>query len=436
MKKTGFTLMELMVYIAIVGVVVIVAGQAFSNSTKMRVRTESMIKANAAAEDAGMLIQEDISQMGAKSSMESNVGTSSDNFYKSNLVYMDAEHGDSSSFRLNGDSLVLRSMRYDAAGKFLSVEEVAWFLKNSRLYRVCHTLDRDETRMTSVPQTCPESNATPVEVLEDVSLFRAIPARPAVLNSEYGGSAGSYPRLLPSPVNVADHSFRLFPRLEGETFFSVNREPERGGSIVTLSDFVSNYDKDHEQVLGTKKAVQAFVVGGTGELALSSSWNSVCTPVNLDAQVDYELSFKVPFLDENKIRSFSPEMDHMTVGFRNMDGQMDPELPDFTFYPPVDAYANSKRVMRFSVKNDKKNMCLAFTFAFYSPLASKGKLAISNLELNKVENSNFVFNEGYSPEIQDKAKIKAFKIKLQVQKNGEKGDVDLVVPTPSNGPKD
>ena len=45
-KRAGFTLMELMVYIAIVGIVVIVAGQAFSNSTKMRVRTQSMLKAS------------------------------------------------------------------------------------------------------------------------------------------------------------------------------------------------------------------------------------------------------------------------------------------------------------------------------------------------------------------------------------------------------
>ena len=436
MKKSGFTLVELMVYIGIVGVVVIVAGQAFSNSTKMRVRTESMIKANATVEEAGMLIQEDVAQMGAKSAKESGEGSASDVFFKSNMVYMDAEKGDSSSFRINGDSLILRRMNYDSQGRFLSIEEVAWFKHDNRLYRKCKTIDRDKNRLPSAPETCPESNPASVEMLDDVALFNVIPARPAVLNSEYGGSTGSYPRLLPSPVNVADHSFRLFPRLEGETFFSVNRMPERGGSIVTLSDFVTNYDKDREQALETKKAVQVFVVGGTGELALSSSWNTVCTPVNLDAQVDYELSFKVPFLDENKIRSFSPEMDHMTVGFRNMDGQMDPELPDFTFYPPVDGFANSKRVMRFSVKNDKKNMCLAFTFAFYSPLASKGKLAISNLELNKVENSNFVFNEGYSPEIPDKANVKAFKLKLQVQKNGEKGDVNLVVPTPSNGPKD
>ena len=50
MKKSGFTLIELLVYMGIIGVVVIIAGQAFSDSTKVRVRTENMIKANAVAE--------------------------------------------------------------------------------------------------------------------------------------------------------------------------------------------------------------------------------------------------------------------------------------------------------------------------------------------------------------------------------------------------
>ncbi|MBR2075781.1 MAG: type II secretion system protein, partial [Fibrobacter sp.] len=43
--KKGFTLMELVVYMAIMGIIVLVAGQAFSNSTKFRVRTQNMIRA-------------------------------------------------------------------------------------------------------------------------------------------------------------------------------------------------------------------------------------------------------------------------------------------------------------------------------------------------------------------------------------------------------
>jgi Tfp pilus assembly protein PilE len=437
MKKSGFTLVELMVYIGIVGVVVIVAGQAFSNSTKMRVRTESMIKANATVEEAGMLIQEDVAQMGAKSAKESGSGSASDVFFKSNMVYMDAEKGDSSSFRINGDSLILRRMSYDTQGRFLSIEEVAWYLKGKQLFRVCKTIDRDKSRLPSVPETCLESNSPAVEVLDNVESFKAIPAKPAVLNSDYNSAvAGTSPRLLPSTVNVADQAFRLFPRVQGNEFFGVKRDPERGGSMVTLSEFISNFDEDAEVVRDTKKAMQVFVVGGTGDIAAASAWSDVCTRVNLEPNVEYEISFRIPFLDENEIRSFAPGMDHMAVGFRNMDGGMDEELPDFSFYPPIDASANNRRSMRFSVKNAKKNLCLAFTFAFYSPMAPKGRIAISNLDLSKVETSNFVFVDTYIPALPDKAKIKAFKLKLQVNRNGEMGDVALVVPTPSNGPKD
>ena len=437
MRKSGFTLMELMVYIAILGIVVIVAGQAFSNSTKMRVRTESMIKANATAEDAGMLIQEDVAQMGAKSAKESGDGKASDVFFKSNLVYMDVENGDSSSFRMNGDSLVLRRMSYDSLGRYRSIEEVAWFLQNKRLFRRCKTIDKDKSRLASAPASCPESDPPSVEILDNVELFKVIPAKPAVLNSDYNSAAaGVSPRLLPSTANVADHAFRLFPRIQGNDFFSVDRDPERGGSSVTLSNFESNYDVDAEKIGNTKKANQVFVVGGTGDISLAAAWSDVCTKVNLEPNVEYEISFKIPYLNENMMRSFTPGMDHMTVGFRNMAGQMDADLPDFAFYPPIDAAANNKRSMRFSVNNSKKNLCLAFTFAFYSPMAQRGRIAISNLELNKVETSNFEFVDSYKPALADKANVKAFKIKLQVGRNGEKGDVALVVPTPSNGPKD
>ena len=436
MRKSGFTLMELMVYIAIVGIVVIVAGRAFSNSTKMRVRTESMIKANATVEEAGMLMHEDIAQMGAKSAKESGDGTASDVFFKSNLVYMDAENGDSSSFRINGDSLILRRMSYDSQGRFLSIEEVAWFKHDNRLYRKCKTIDRDKNRLPSAPETCLESNSPAVEVLDNVESFDVIPAKPAVVNSDYSSTvAGISPRLLPSTSSAPSQSFRLYPRVQGD-YFAVDRDPERGGTHVTLSNFVSNFDEDAEEIKTTKKANQVFVVGGTGTIAQNASWSDVCTKVNLEPNVEYEISFRIPFLDDNKIRSFTPGMDHMAVGFRNMEGNVDAELPDFSFYPPVDGNANNKRSMRFSLKNRKENLCLAFTFALYTPMASMGRIAISNLELNRVESSNFVFADSYVPEISDKGKVKAFKLNLKVRRNGEMGNVAIVVPTPSNGPKD
>lgn len=441
MRKSGFTLMELMVYIAILGVVVIIAGQAFSNSTKIRVRTESMVKANEEAERVGSLLQEDVAQMGAKSAKEDGSGMASDQFFVAQNVYMDAANGDSSSFRVREDSLVMRRMRYDAQGRYLAVEEVTWYKAGNSLYRKCQTLDYEKTRVSLPIESCPTSNSTGVQIASNVEFFRAIPAKPSVLASEYtGATAGNYPRLLPSSVNMTDHAFRLFPRVEGtgeQAFLSLERDPKNGGSSVKLSNFASNFDDARDEIkTSSKKANQVFVVGGTGTLPETSAWQNVCTKVTLKANVEYEISFVIPYDETSKIRSFAPEMDHMSIGFRNAKtGAAVNGLPDFPFYPPIDGSAQAKRKIRFSVKEDLPDMCMAFTFAMYSPNASLGKLTISNLELKKVETSDFVFEDSYSPDEADKANVKAFKLVLVISRNGESGNVSLVVPTPSNGAK-
>ena len=79
-SKHGFTLMELMVYIAILGIVVLIAGQAFTDSTKFRVRTQNMLKATQVAENVGTLFKSDVAQMGAKSSKEQNTSATTDSF--------------------------------------------------------------------------------------------------------------------------------------------------------------------------------------------------------------------------------------------------------------------------------------------------------------------------------------------------------------------
>jgi prepilin-type N-terminal cleavage/methylation domain-containing protein len=69
-SRNGFTLMELLVYMMIVGIIVVIAGHAFSNSTKFRVRTQNMLKATQEAENVATLFKADVSQMGAKTSLE------------------------------------------------------------------------------------------------------------------------------------------------------------------------------------------------------------------------------------------------------------------------------------------------------------------------------------------------------------------------------
>jgi prepilin-type N-terminal cleavage/methylation domain-containing protein len=431
MKKSGFTLIELMVYIAIVGVVVIVAGQAFSNSTKMRVRTESMIKANAAAEAAGMLIQEDISQMGAKSAQEE--GTSfdiyeKDQFYVSDSVYMDIHGDDFSSFsrvqKNKNDEFTMREMRFDENGHFVSVEEVVWFVNNQKLYRKCRLLDAK----TNGSSECPKEGNT-VEVMDNVMEFKVVPAKPAVL-------AGTSSKIFPS-TEASAREFRLIPRNQDD-FALLTREPERGGPQVVLSNFASNYDKDNQTVLETKKANQLYAAAGTDDTPINeTSWSTSCSRITLEARTEYELSFEVVYNNstkEKKSRSFCPGVDHMAVGFRDpKDGSAVSDMSDFVFYPSYET-ADDKRSFRIKTESTKADVCIAFTFSMFSPTVSEGSITIANLSLSKVEDSEYDFEESYYPtNVEDKQKIKAFKLSLTINQNGESGVVSAIVPTPSNG---
>ena len=100
--------------------------------------------------------------------------------------------------------------------------------------------------------------------------------------------------------------------------------------------------------------------------------------------------------------------------------------------------------MRFHVPHEISNVCLAFTFALYSPLVSQGTVTIKNLKLLKVASSDYTFStppfdaESNKPE---KKNVKALRLELQVSRGaqnggrGETGDVLLVIPIPSNGPR-
>ena len=93
--------------------------------------------------------------------------------------------------------------------------------------------------------------------------------------------------------------------------------------------------------------------------------------------------------------------------------------------------------MRFTVSENIDSVCIAFTFACYSPLVSQGMLTIDSLVLRKLPYMDADrFEDAYIPQNADKKNIKALMLKLTVVKSGETGVDSLVIPIPSNGPRD
>ena len=449
--KKGFTLMELVVYMAIMGIIVLVAGQAFSNSTKFRVRTQNMIRATQEAENVATLFKADVAQMGAKSSMQLRAENGEDDIFSGikKAVYMDTVNGDSSSFRFspaepskgqNLDTLTFRRMRYSYTGTYEAVEEIQWFLADHILRRQCLILDKKSG--ASDENCAPKGTASDamaeyaVEMATDVDSFLVLPAKPSVSLDGVGATTQIFP--------PAGDAFRLVARFDGELYKSPN-VPADGGESVTVSNFANNYQPDGT-VPDDKIKNEVYAFPNTG---VAGDWQALCSNnaegfhFTFVPKQEYELSFKVQYREDNS-RMFVPGKDHMAVGFRDSEGKKINGLGDFIFYPPSASKGdNLKRAMRFTVQDTVRGACIAFTFSMFSPLAARGNITIESLKLEKIASSGYVFDENVTNvPVVDKKNVKALKLNLEISRGrkgdgkGETGEVEIVIPTPSNGPRD
>ncbi len=452
-EKAGFTLMELMVYIAILGFIVIVAGRAFSDSTKFRIRTQNILKATQEVENVATLFKSDVAQMGAKSSKEATVAGGNDSFEKitnctstADCIYMDpnnasANNKDSSSFAITSkeenkyDSIALLRIRYDEQGKYQALEKVEWYVEDEVLKRSCRLMQKiSSLNVTDDPcSNGPNSTPTPVEMATGVKKFTVIPGLP---NIRSNAAAGYTEEQLFPPGG--GESFKLLSRY-GETDYIILSILDNGTSS-TLSGFKRNYDLTDATITTESKQMNQ-VFAATNE-DLEGDWKDRCYKFKLEPGIEYEISFDMPYPTSAKdmAQLFVPGRDHMSVGFRDINGDAPATIDDFLFYPPTSNESVGKRAMRFTVPDTLKNQCLAFTFSTYSPKAAEGTVTISNLRLRRVASSTYNFNPSVSLPIKDKKNVKALKINLQIARGdknpGETGEIEVVIPTPSNGPRD
>ena len=470
---------------AIVGIIVLIAGQAFSDSTKFRVRTQNMLKATQEAENIASIFKSDVIQMGAKSAQEDGTSEKGDEYgdkfsaiYDS--VYMDPynpvlENVDLSSFLISSSSnFIFRRVRYDADGAYKAVEEVHWFVENEGknsvykvLKRACRTVDgvADDDGICPADKTRDEAAAEAVEIARGVVEFRVFAPEPIAASEE---------QIFPTSGNT----FRLIPRTEEEHYFNFSSvgsdgNPNSTGEEIVLTQFYTNYDNAHGKLKTEHSNMnQAFAVNPEDPDAGDWKWKDYCENrglIPLEKNNTYEISFEVPFTsisNEFEIQPFVPGEDHMSVGFRGKisgevptikkDDKRIPIVEDFLFFPPYSSKGSGKRYMRFTVPADVDTVCLAFTFACYSPKASQATLKISNLKIKKIPGLNYSFDKAnpgaYDPEDHknDKKNIKALMLRLRLGRggsgkvnaatgkieNGETGEIEMVIPTPSNGPND
>lgn len=431
-NKRGFTLMELLVYMVIVGIVVVIAGQVYSDSTKMRVRTQSMISANQVAENVGNLLRDDIAQMGAKSAVDlAGATTGSDAFIFKPDVYMNVGSGvtnpDSSSFNYTKnkfgtglDSLTYRTILYTDAGTYVRTEEISWYaMANGILFRTCQTISGTENA-----EECPSENPAVVQIAEGVHEFSVTPAKPGVV--------GTTNLLFPYyPENLSKKSFRFVSYYGVNNFQRVITTPAAGGESISLSGLVSNYSEDGSPVADPVKH-QIFVAESGSSV---DGWLQ-CKKMTIQPDSTYEISFNMLNI-EDETRMFQPGLDHFAVGIRKAgetQPEVVPEIPDFMFYPPQADGGMGTRYMKFRAHvAEAFDACVAFTFVLTSPTVALGSFTISDFKMQRVGDFDYEFDESFTPQIVDKKNVRAMQVKVDVRKNGEAGVNTVVIPVPSNG---
>lgn len=416
-NRRGFTLIELLVYIVIATIIVGIAGQAFLDATKLRIRTTRLLETSMGTGDIMGYLEEDVRRMGLKASMPPTTAISSGASSSSAVglsyasgVYWNTSSSsqDSSSFlaapgtigsvkRL--DTITFRTAIF-SSGSCSGWEEVQYSVDaSSQLNRKSTLYTLANVVSSSASSTVMVNNVTAFEVqygvwqLDSTIYYAALQADCATT------VAGT----LPAP-NIA--------------CLGIVGSPSTSPVLATTGN---------AQVAILPPGVQfdlKMQIGSTEEKFDS-----------LQGGATYRVQFGVASNDSAYL-NYRPDLDYMGVRIVNSAGTaLVTGIPAFLFYSGTDK-SFKNRVFDMTPTETVLNSTLQFRFQTRSGSSGMDSAAFTfdSVRVSKIAQSQMNWQDGFtSAKMADKRLVKSVKITISVDVKGTVSSMTRVIPVPNNG---
>lgn len=384
--QAGFTLVELLVYIALASIVILMAGTVFVDSIRFRANTTRKMQTYSGTAQVVQDVEVDWQQVGVKGQKLMNELGVLDSG-----VYWDTTNSDYSSFELtaglsaNLDILKYRTGVFNDSGRIIGVELIQWHVDGQR------NLWRKHERVGV-------GNADSVIMMRNVSFFNIEAgiytgdSGATVQDFSYGSRLSLYP-VQTAPLVVAD-----------------------SGQGVSISGFAPNT---------------------MGEVYLDTG--GIPLPITLKSGVTYAFETTLS-VSEAILSGYDAQANLMAFDLRkisnglNVSDRLD-GTDQAIFYPGAD-YVPRPRYFEFSHhQGTDVQVCPVFRFMFNpTHTTSEARVYVTRIRVWEANEAHYEWKSGFSSaQVAQKARVKALRLTLSVESDGEVTRVQRVIPIPNNG---
>lgn len=390
--KRGFTLIELMVYIAIASIVVLIAGRVYVDSVDFRIGTKNKLEVAENASNLMTYVDEDLRRLGARTS-QIEASSSSAAVTTNSLAYWDPITTlDSSSFAHtnNGekDQLAFRSAEYNTDGTI------------ARVIQVSYHLDSDNHLIRTMSDLSAGTSSTSSLIMaNNIVAFNVEPG--IYTTTSTGGGIVEI-----SPDDAAPTSWGLAQRLGTTATVAAD------GNDYMISGVLSSTNPEELVLQAPLGTVKAFPIthGKT-----------------------YTVSFTLKSNDAFR-KYFNKTNDTLSACIRKTDAQTSPHyLQCYHFYAgPVEADGKTRS---FDFSSDDPlitSVALVYRFHFASTLTSQSPtFSIGHIAMQ--EKTGAIFDFKQSVTTLQKNDVKALRITIRSNVHGEEQTVTRIIQIPNNG---